>query len=80
MRSISSLRPTIEARLRPAQQLVAAEGDDVGAGGERLARRRLVRQAVVLEVHQHAAAEIGDERQLVLVRERGELAPRAPPR
>ena len=32
--------------LRAAEQLVAGEGDDVGAGGQRLLRRRLGRQAV----------------------------------
>ena len=31
--------------LRPAEELVAGEADEVGAGGERLARRRLARRA-----------------------------------
>ena len=57
------LAPDDEARLRAAEELVAAERDDVRAVRERFARRRLVRQAVVLEIDEHAAAEIDDERQ-----------------
>ena len=45
MRAIRSLRPTMKPGLRAAQQLVAGEGDEVGARRDRLARRRLVRQA-----------------------------------
>ena len=73
MRAIEILAPDDEPRLRSAEQLVAAERDDVGAVRERFARRRLVRQAVVLEIDEHAAAEIDDERHAVLVRERREL-------
>ena len=73
MRCDQVLAPDDQPGLRAAEQLVAAEGDDVGAVRERFARRRLVRQAVVLEIDQHAAAEIDDERQLVLVRELREL-------
>jgi hypothetical protein len=48
--------------LRPAEQLVAAEGDDVAAGGDLLARRRLARQAIGGQVDERAAAQIGGQR------------------
>ena len=59
-----SLATDDEAGLRAAQQLVAGEGDEVGALGQRLlARRRLVRQAPARQIDQGAAAQILDERQ-----------------
>ena len=63
-----------DAGLRTAQQLVAAEGDDVGAGGHALARRRLL--AEQLQVGERAAAEIVDEHALVGRGEPGELGER----
>ena len=56
--------------LRPAEQLVAREADEVGAGGEALARRRLV----LGRVDEHARAEVVHERQSVALRHRRELA------
>jgi len=53
-----------DPRLRPAEQLVAGEADEVGSRRERLARRRLA-----LERHEHARAEVVHERQSVLRRE-----------
>ena len=58
-----------DARLRPAEQLVAGEADEVGAGRERLLARRLVAETV----GERAGAEVVDERQLVSARDRGEL-------
>ena len=49
--------------LRAAEQLVAAEGDQVGARGERLHRRRLGGETVAFERDEAAAAEVVDERQ-----------------
>src|SRR4029079_11087305 len=46
-----------DARLRSAEQLVAAEADEVGARGERRARRRLVG-----EVDERAGPEVVEER------------------
>ena len=57
--------------LRAAEQLVAAEADEVGALLERGARGRLV-----AEVDERAGAEIVEQRQLVPARDRGELAQR----
>ena len=66
-----------DAGLRAAEQLVAAEGDDVGAGGEAVARRRLLREQ--LQVGQGAAAEVVDQHGAALVRQR-RRARRAPAR
>ena len=57
-----------DARLRPAEQLVAGEADEVGACCERGGRGRLA-----LELDEGARAEVVDERQLVAARDRGEL-------
>ncbi len=73
MRSTRARGSDDQPGLRAAQQLVAAESDDVGACGQRLARRGLVRQPVILEVHQRAAAKVGDQGQVVLVGEPGQL-------
>ena len=54
-RSTRSPRPTMIARLRPAEQLVAGEGHEVGARAEALRRRRLV-----ADRHEGARAEIVD--------------------
>ncbi len=68
-----------EAGLRAAEQLVAGEGDEVGAVGDRFGDRRLVREAEAREIDQRAGAEIVDQRHVALVRERRELARAAPP-
>ena len=47
-----------DPRLRPAEQLVAREADEVGAGGEARGWRRLT-----LELDERAGAEVVDERQ-----------------
>ena len=47
-----------EAGLRAAEQLVAGEGDEVGAVGDRLRDGRLVREAEAREIDQRAGAEI----------------------
>ena len=60
--------PGDDPRLRPAEQLVAGEADEIGAGGERLLRRGLAR-----ELREHAGAEVVDERQPVTPRYRCEL-------
>ena len=64
-----------DARLRPAEQLVAGEADEVGARGEALARRRLVASDKSL-LASDAGAEVVDERQAVAARDRGELGER----
>src|SRR6516165_7262021 len=62
-----------EPRLRAAQQLVAAEGDEIGSLRQRLRRSRLVRQTPAFEIDQRAAAEVLDKRYSVLAGECGEL-------
>ena len=52
MRSMAALRPTMEAGLRPAEQLVAGEGDDVATGRQHLLRQRLAGQAVGRQIDQ----------------------------
>ena len=69
-RSIRSARPTTTAGLRPAEQLVAAEADEVGAGGERVPRGRLVG-----DLDERARAEVVEQRHAV----RGARPRRAPP-
>ena len=75
-----SARPTIEPGLRPADQLVAAERDQVGAGGEALGRRRLVGEAERRGLEQRPAPEVVDDDRAVLVGEPGELDRVAAPR
>ncbi len=60
--------PDDDARLRPAEQLVAREADEVGTGRERLAGGGLAGQ-----LRQHARAEIVEQRQAVPLRNRGKL-------
>ena len=57
-----------DAGLRPAEQLVAREADEVGAGVEAGAGRRLA-----VERHERARAEVVDERQPVPSRDRRQL-------
>ena len=63
-----------ETCLGTTQQLVSAERNDVGAGAERVARRRLVRKAVLLEINEHSASQVHEKRQAMLARERGEIS------
>ena len=58
--------------LRPAEQLVAGEADEVGARRERGGRRRLA-----LDVDERAGAEVVDERQPVPSRDRAPARRRA---
>ncbi len=58
-----------ETRLRPAEQLVPAERDDVGAGIENLAHRDLVVDAQRPERGEIAAAPINDQRLAALGRQ-----------
>ena len=58
--------------LRPAEQLVARARHQVGAVGERLGHRRLVRRHPVL-VMQQPGADVEDERHAALRGERGEV-------
>jgi hypothetical protein len=60
--------PRHDARLRAAEELVAGEADEIGACGERLARRRLA-----WDVAERARTEVVDERQAVAARDRREL-------
>ena len=70
--------PDQEPGLRAAEQLVAAEGDEVGAGGDALLHRGFVRAADAAQVEQRAAAEILDEQQAARAGERAELGERRP--
>ena len=65
--------PTIRPACGPPSSLSPEKVDDVDAGRDRLARRRLVRQAPGLEIDQRAAAEILDQRQALLARQRHQL-------
>ncbi len=62
-----------QAGLRPAQQLVAGEADQVHAGGDHLLRHRLVRQAVGGQVDQRAGAQVGGHRQAAFARQFGQF-------
>src|SRR5436305_14650621 len=57
-----------DAGLRPADELVPREADEVGACRQRLACRRLAGN-----LPESPGAEVVDERQLVPVRDRGQL-------
>ena len=57
--------------LGAAEELVAGEADEIGAGGEALLRGRLV-----LEVHEDARAEVVDQRQPMALRDRREVGDR----
>jgi len=59
--------PGNQPRLRPAEQLVAAESHEIGPGGEHVAHHGLLGQTVLREVDQAARAEIDDEGQAVFV-------------
>ena len=68
-----SARPDDQPGLRPADELVAAERDEVRAGGQPLGRRRLVGQPEGGRLEQRPAPEVVDDDRAVLVGERGEL-------
>src|SRR5262249_23372901 len=65
-----------EPGLRTAQQLVAAERDEVGARRQRLGHGRFMRQSPPLETDQRTASQILDERNLMIAGDRRELCPR----
>ena len=71
--SIQSSLADDDAALRAADELVAAEADDIGAGRDALLDQRLVLEAVLREVDQRAAAEVVDHRDAVLAAELGQL-------
>ena len=48
--------------LRAAEQLVAGETDQAHPGGDHLLRHRLLRQAILAEIHQRPAAQVGHHR------------------
>ena len=63
--------PDGDPGLRAAEQLVAAEGDDVGAGGDAVAQRGLLGEQ--RQRRESAAAEVVDEHRAALVGERRQL-------
>ena len=73
-RSTSALRPAMMPRLRPAQQLVAAEADQVDAGGDRRLHRRLAGEIV----HEAAAADVFDHRHVHRARSGDQIRERRP--
>ena len=50
-----------QSGLRPAEQLVAAKQDEIGAGFDAVLRSRLVGEAELARVEQTAAADIVDQ-------------------
>ena len=54
-----------DTRLRAAQKLVSAEGDDIDTGPQRFADRRFAVQAVPVESYQTAAAQVVHDRHTV---------------
>ena len=54
-----------EPRLRPAEHLIAAEGDDIGAEPDALGHQRLLGQAISAEIDERAATQIFHDRDLV---------------
>ena len=60
--------------LRTTQQLVTAEGHQVGAGSNGFAHRHFVRQAPWAQVHQRAAAQVHHQRQVARVGDGRHLA------
>ena len=73
-RAMRSARPTTKPGLRAADQLVAAERHEVGAGGQALRGHRLVREAEGRGVEQRAAAQVVDDDRPVRVGDRRQLA------
>src|SRR5207253_10669743 len=64
-----------DAGLRPAEELVTAEGEDVGALTDRVADRELLSKSEAGRVEEGTAAKIVNERDVVLAPECRELAP-----
>ena len=71
-RATRSARPTTNPGLRAADQLVAAERHEVGAGGEALRGHRLVREPEGRGVEERPAAEVVDDDRAVPVGGRGQ--------
>ena len=67
------LAPHQQPGLGAAEELVAGEGHQIGAGGEGLPGGRFVRQAPALQVGQGAGAQIDDERQTPLMGQAGQF-------
>ena len=65
-----------EAGLRPAQELVAGEGAEVGAGLDPLGHRRLRRQAVGRGRQERAGAEVVHQPEVAPARQAGQLLQR----
>ena len=65
--------PDDDAGLRPAEELVAAEGHEIGAVRQRLLRGRFLRQSILTQIHQRAAAQVHHEWQPPGVRKRREF-------
>ena len=70
-----SARPDDQPRLRPTDQLVAAERDEVGAGGQALGGRRLVGEPEGGRLEQRPAPEVVDDDRAVRVGERVRARP-----
>ena len=62
-----------DPRLRPAEELVPGEADEVGTGLEALANRRLLAQQSTVRRGQRAGAEVVDQRQVVPLRDLRQL-------
>ncbi|SAF68316.1 Uncharacterised protein [Enterobacter asburiae] len=60
--------------LRPAKQLVAGKADQADACGNHLLRHRLFGQLIKAQIHQRAAAEIGNHRNIQFAANRRQLA------
>src|SRR5207244_4510887 len=65
--------PDDDAGLRPAEELVAAEGHEISAMCQRLLRGRFFRQSILAQIHQRAAAQVHHEWQPPGVRKRREF-------
>src|SRR2546427_10428675 len=65
--------PDDDAGLRPAEELVAAEGHEISAMCQRLLRGRLFGQSILAQIHQRAAAQVHHEWQPPGVRKRREF-------
>ena len=65
-----------DTRLRPAEQLVAAEQHQVGTRRDAVPRHRLAVEAEALEVDEGAAADVVDHRDAVLLAQRHQLRQR----
>ena len=62
--------------MRPAQQLVAAVGDNIDSNAQAVENAGFAGDSEVLQVHQSAAAEVFHQRNAVLARQRHEFSSR----